>query len=62
MLAPPAGCPFHPRCPYRFEPCDQEIPQLRAPDAGHLDACHLPSERKLDLGRERAARRVGLAS
>ena len=21
LLAPPAGCPFHPRCPYRFEPC-----------------------------------------
>ena len=62
MLAPPPGCPFHPRCPYRFAPCDQEIPQLQAPEGAHLDACHLPYERKLELGRERAARRLGLAS
>jgi peptide/nickel transport system ATP-binding protein len=25
---PPAGCPFHPRCPDRFEGCDQERPLL----------------------------------
>src|SRR6058998_3073643 len=24
LIAPPAGCPFHPRCPFRFEPCDKE--------------------------------------
>ena len=62
MLAPPPGCPFHPRCRYRFAPCDQEIPPLQAPEGGHLDACHLPADRKLELGRERAARRLGLAS
>ena len=37
------GCAFAPRCPHRFERCD-ELPPLgaaqRAP--GHLDACHLP--------------------
>jgi oligopeptide/dipeptide ABC transporter ATP-binding protein len=22
----PAGCPFHPRCPERFEPCDKTVP------------------------------------
>jgi peptide/nickel transport system ATP-binding protein len=62
MLAPPAGCPFHPRCPHRFAPCDQELPRLQAPAGGHLDACHLPFDRKVELGRERAARRLGLAS
>jgi peptide/nickel transport system ATP-binding protein len=54
LLAPPAGCPFHPRCPYRFEPCPTERPPLRqpVPDA-HLDACHLPWEKKVELGAER---------
>ena len=28
------GCPFHPRCPYRFEPCPTERPPLVAPVAG----------------------------
>jgi peptide/nickel transport system ATP-binding protein len=55
LLTPPSGCPFHPRCPYRFEPCPTERPPLvaPAPDA-HLDACHLPWDRKLVLGAERA--------
>ena len=54
LLAPPAGCPFHPRCPYRFEPCATERPPLQAPapDA-HLDACHLPYDKKTELGAER---------
>jgi peptide/nickel transport system ATP-binding protein len=55
LLTPPAGCPFHPRCPYRFEPCPTERPPLVAPVEGaHLDACHLPWEKKLALGAERA--------
>ena len=62
LLAPPPGCPFHPRCPYRFEPCDHIVPPLVAPDGGHLDACHLPFERKVELGRERADRRLGTAA
>src|SRR4051794_5912568 len=55
LLAPPSGCPFHPRCPYRFEPCPTERPPLVAPvpDA-HLDACHLPWDKKLELGAQRA--------
>jgi peptide/nickel transport system ATP-binding protein len=55
LLAPPAGCPFHPRCPYRFEPCATERPPLKAPaDGAHLDACHLPYEKKVELGTQRA--------
>jgi peptide/nickel transport system ATP-binding protein/oligopeptide transport system ATP-binding protein len=29
LLDVPPGCPFHPRCKYRFEPCDRELPELR---------------------------------
>src|SRR3954451_21251012 len=54
LLNPPPGCPFHPRCPHRFEPCDKERPPLVAPPGGHPDACHLPMERKRELGAQRA--------
>ena len=30
MLNPPPGCPFNPRCRYRFEPCDSKRPPLVA--------------------------------
>jgi peptide/nickel transport system ATP-binding protein len=33
----PAGCPFHPRCPSAFEPCDQDTPVL-APLGEHRSA------------------------
>ncbi|MEQ8941384.1 MAG: ABC transporter ATP-binding protein [Roseitalea porphyridii] len=26
-ISPPSGCTFHPRCPYRFERCPNEVPQ-----------------------------------
>ena len=37
---PPAGCRFHPRCPYAEDICTQEVPALRPLD-GRLIACHL---------------------
>ena len=60
LLAPPSGCPFHPRCRYRFEPCPVERPPLvaPAPDA-HPDACHLPWEEKVREGAKRAVVRLG---
>lgn len=36
----PVGCPFHPRCPKRFDPCDKIVPELLEKD-GRLVACHL---------------------
>jgi len=36
----PSGCPFHPRCPKRFEPCDKVVPVLRE-HKGRLVSCHL---------------------
>lgn len=36
----PPGCPFHPRCPKRFEPCDKIVPKLKE-SKGRLVSCHL---------------------
>jgi peptide/nickel transport system ATP-binding protein/oligopeptide transport system ATP-binding protein len=36
----PAGCPFHPRCPKRFDPCDKVVPEARAADGSSV-SCHL---------------------
>ena len=38
---PPSGCHFHPRCPSRFEPCADVVPQLTEPSPGHKVVCHL---------------------
>ncbi|MEM3819597.1 MAG: ABC transporter ATP-binding protein, partial [Nitrososphaerota archaeon] len=38
---PPAGCRFHPRCPYRFEPCDKNEPELKEVKADHHVSCYL---------------------
>ena len=63
LLAPPAGCPVHPRCRYRFEPCPTERPPLVAPvpDA-HPDACHLPWDEKVREGEKRSLARLGDAA
>lgn len=36
----PPGCPFHPRCPKRFDPCDKEVPLLKDIQRRHV-SCHL---------------------
>lgn len=36
----PSGCPFHTRCPKRFDPCDKIVPELKEAK-GRLVACHL---------------------
>ena len=43
-LAPPAGCPLHPRCPYARDLCKREIPPLEDKGGGQLAACHFSSE------------------
>ncbi len=62
LLHPPSGCPFHPRCRYRFEPCDKTLPPLVSIPDGHPDACLLSPERKREVWRERIAAEIGLAS
>ena len=41
---PPAGCPFHPRCPQAMERCRSEVPlerNLGTPERPQLVRCHL---------------------
>jgi oligopeptide/dipeptide ABC transporter ATP-binding protein len=39
-LNPPAGCPFHSRCPIAQDRCRLEKPELRPVGGGALAACH----------------------
>jgi peptide/nickel transport system ATP-binding protein len=52
LINVPPGCSFHPRCPYRFEPCDTDDPMLVPVDGHHASACHLPLTEKERIVRE----------
>jgi peptide/nickel transport system ATP-binding protein len=43
LLHPPQGCAFNPRCPYVFDRCRTELPELRPSPVGteHRFRCHL---------------------
>jgi peptide/nickel transport system ATP-binding protein len=63
LLAPPSGCPFHPRCRYRFEPCPVDRPPLVAPaPEAHPDACWLAWDDKVREGAMRSVTRLGDAA
>ncbi|MGO4571499.1 ABC transporter ATP-binding protein [Microvirga sp. 2TAF3] len=40
-LAPPSGCPFHPRCDHAMSVCREVRPTLTEIAPGHSAACHL---------------------
>jgi peptide/nickel transport system ATP-binding protein len=40
-LDPPAGCHFHPRCPFAMARCKTEAPALKEIAPGRRSACHL---------------------
>jgi peptide/nickel transport system ATP-binding protein/oligopeptide transport system ATP-binding protein len=40
-INPPPGCRFHPRCPYRMDICDKEVPELKDESNRHFVACYL---------------------
>jgi oligopeptide/dipeptide ABC transporter ATP-binding protein len=40
LINPPAGCRFHPRCPYCEEICRIEEPAMTMENNGHYYACH----------------------
>jgi oligopeptide/dipeptide ABC transporter ATP-binding protein len=44
LIAPPPGCSFHPRCPFRIEQCFVDEPQLVAAN-GTVAACHVTMKR-----------------
>jgi peptide/nickel transport system ATP-binding protein len=63
LLSPPSGCPFNPRCRYRFDRCLTERPALVAPvPEAHPDACHLAWEDKQREGGKRSIARLGDAA
>ena len=45
LTALPAGCAFHPRCPDRFEPCDETPPPAYIVGEGHDARCYLHAPR-----------------
>jgi len=40
----PSGCPFHPRCPKRFKPCDRLVPAFKEVSSKRWVSCHLWDE------------------
>jgi oligopeptide/dipeptide ABC transporter ATP-binding protein len=46
LIALPAGCAFHPRCPFALVPgrCSEERPELRLLSDDHQAACHRAEE------------------
>jgi oligopeptide/dipeptide ABC transporter ATP-binding protein len=49
-VAPPSGCPFHPRCPLVEDVCRTALPPLEEIRTGHRAACHVAA-RALAAGR-----------
>lgn len=46
----PAGCRFHPRCPWVVDRCLRESPELLALAPGHLAARHVAERRAVAAG------------
>ena len=45
LLHPPAGCRFHPRCPFRIEKCFTDEPRLQEVALGQKAACWVTMDR-----------------
>ncbi len=48
LSQPPKGCKFHPRCSFRFDPCDRLVPPLIETSSAHFVACFLYQEKERD--------------
>ena len=58
LINVPSGCPFHPRCPYRFDLCPHDYPGLQPPDTEHQDACLLSLDDKKRIFHDEVAVRA----
>jgi oligopeptide/dipeptide ABC transporter ATP-binding protein len=54
-VAPPSGCPFHPRCPRAEPACADSRPALLELLPGHLAACHVARRELADQAVETGA-------
>jgi oligopeptide/dipeptide ABC transporter ATP-binding protein len=52
LAHPPAGCPFHPRCPFAQEDCTSGDFPLRELSAGRATACIHPDAAAADVARD----------
>jgi peptide/nickel transport system ATP-binding protein len=53
LIRVPPGCAFHPRCAYADRTggrSTSEVPLLRELDPGHLIACHLTADQRVEIG------------
>ena len=48
-IDPPAGCAFHPRCPFAFQRCKTELPLAIESGADHYAACHGVDEDRISV-------------
>lgn len=46
LIAPPPGCRFHPRCPYKMDICSKVEPSSTLVGQDHYVACHLVETKK----------------
>ncbi len=44
LVSPPAGCRFHPRCPFAMAICEQQAPPSIKVASGHVSACWLHAQ------------------
>jgi peptide/nickel transport system ATP-binding protein len=44
LVNPPSGCPFHPRCQYARQACQEERPKGVEVEPGHISYCHYAKE------------------
>jgi peptide/nickel transport system ATP-binding protein len=60
LINVPSGCAFHPRCAYAERTggrSEDTVPLLREIEPGHLVACHLTAEQRLEIRGAKAASR-----
>jgi peptide/nickel transport system ATP-binding protein len=58
LIFVPEGCAFHPRCPYVFDRCREEVPELLPADGHHASRCHLSLADKERIFREEVMART----